>query len=92
MTKDELFHKNLWLGHEFDLYVLEHPEILDEIPDHAKIVLLPEDEPELAKANLGIAKETQEPGQPMVLVRIRKLRPITSRINELEIKIAEAQV
>ena len=89
MTKDELFHKNLVLSHEFDLYVLEHPEILEEIPDHAKIVLLPEDDPELAEINLKIAKKTQEPKQPIVFVRLGKLKPLSSRITRFKMEITE---
>ena len=89
MTKDELFHKNLVLSHEFDLYVLEHPEILEEIPDHAKIILLPEDDPELAEINLKIAKKTQEPKQPIVVVRLGKLKPLSSRITRFKMEIAE---
>jgi hypothetical protein len=52
MTKDELFHKNLILGKEFDLYVLEHPEFAEEIPKDALVVLMPDDDPELAEINL----------------------------------------
>jgi hypothetical protein len=88
MTKDELFHKNLMLSHEFDLYVLEHPEILEGIPNHAKIVLLPDDDPELAGINLKMAKKAQEPGQPIVLIRLGKLKPLTSRISRFRMEIA----
>ncbi|MER3447648.1 MAG: hypothetical protein C4291_12795 [Candidatus Dadabacteria bacterium] len=89
MTKDELFHKNLILSQEFDLYVLEHPEILEEIPEHAKIVLLPEDDPELAEINLRMARKAQEPGQPIVFIRLGKLKPLTSRITRFKMEIAE---
>jgi len=89
MTKDDLFHKNLILSHEFDLYVLEHPEILEEIPEHAKIVLLPEDDPELAEINLRMAEENQKPRQPIVLIRLGKLKPLTSRITRFKMEIAE---
>jgi len=84
MTKDELFHKNLILGKEFDLYVLEHPEFAEEIPEDAIVVLMPEDEPELAEINLRMAEDMQEPGQPLFLVRIKRMIPITSRIAEFE--------
>ena len=89
LKKKELFHKNLMLSHEFDLYVLEHPEILDEIPNHAKIVLLPDDDPELAEINLKMAKETKEPSQHIVLIRLAKLKPLTSRITRFKLEIAE---
>ena len=89
LTKKELFHKNLILSHEFDLYVLEHPEILKEIPDHSKIVLLPEDDPELAEINLKMAEEKQEPKQPIVLIRLERLKPLTSRITRFKMELAE---
>ena len=42
MASEELFAKNQKLSTEFDLYIMEHPEIEDQIPDNALIVLLPE--------------------------------------------------
>ena len=89
MTKREIFLKNLMLSNEFDTYLLEHPEVADRIPDSAIIVLLPEDDPELADFNLRIAEERQEPGQSMVLVRLGKLRPKTSRIIRLKMEVPE---
>jgi hypothetical protein len=89
MTKDELFHKNLILGKEFDLYVLEHPEFAEEIPKDALVVLMPDDDPELAEINLKMAEEVRESEQPMFSVRIKKMKPITSRIAEFEWKVVE---
>jgi hypothetical protein len=42
MTKEELFRKNQQLSTEFELYMLDHPEIEETIPDNAMIVLLPD--------------------------------------------------
>jgi hypothetical protein len=89
MTKDELFHKNLILGKEFDLYVLEHPEFAEEIPKDALVVLMPDDDPELAEINLKMVEKMRESEQPMFLVRIKKMKPITSRIAEFEWKVVE---
>lgn len=89
MTKDEIFHKNLMLNKEFSLYLLEHSEIAENIPENAIIVLSPEDDPELAEINLKMAEEMQEEGQPLILVKIGKLRPITSRITKFSMEIAE---
>ncbi|MGE5445754.1 MAG: DUF5647 family protein [Ignavibacteriales bacterium] len=72
MTKDELFYKNLILDKEFDLYVLEHPEFAGEIPEDAIVVLMSDDDSELAEINLKMAEEIREPEQPMFLVRIKK--------------------
>lgn len=89
MTKNEMFHKNLIFNKEFALYIMEHPEAAEKIPRNAMVVFLPEDDPELAEANLRMAEDMQEPGQPIVLVKIGRLLPIASRITELEMEIAE---
>jgi hypothetical protein len=66
MTKEDLFRKNHLLGVEFDRYLLEHPETLDQIPDGAEIYFLPEEDPDLLQENLGIAEA------PMKEKRINK--------------------
>jgi len=86
MTKEELFKKNQQLSTEFELYLLDHPEIEGKIPNNAIIVLVPEYDKELAKKNMRLAKENKEPGQHVVYVRVKKLR--TSRIDGLSLKIA----
>jgi len=40
MTREEMFRKNQQLSTEFELYLLDHPEIEEKIPDNAMIVLL----------------------------------------------------
>lgn len=42
MRRKELAYKNLALGVEFDKYLVEHPEIVDRIPNRSTVVLLPE--------------------------------------------------
>jgi hypothetical protein len=37
MKREELFRKNQQLSTEFELYLLEHPEIEDNIPDNAML-------------------------------------------------------
>lgn len=81
MTREELFRKNQQLSTEFELYLLEHPEIEDNIPDNAMIVLLPEYDKELSESNIELAEANKEEGQAIVYVRVKKLR--TSRIEGL---------
>ena len=83
--KDEaLVQKNLTLFFEFQQYVLEHPEIVDDVPDGAEIVLLPKDDPELYRANLKAARKPRPnddvPDRPVVYIEIDGLAPIRSRI------------
>ena len=86
MTIEELFRKNQQLSTEFELYILEHPELEEQIPDNAMIVLVPEYDQELATKNIELAEANKEPGQPLVYVRVEKLR--ASRIQGLTLQVA----
>ena len=86
MTSEELFRKNQQLSTEFELYLLEHPEIEEKIPDNAMIVLIPEYDRELADKNIELAEANREPGQTVVYIRITRLR--TSRIEGLTLQVA----
>ena len=86
MTREELFRKNQQLSKEFELYILEHPEIEEQIPDNAMIVLVPEYDQELATKNIELAEANKEPGQTIVYIRITRLR--TSRIEGLTLQVA----
>ncbi len=86
MTREELFKKNQQLSTEFELYLLDHPEIEDKIPDNALIVLVPDYDKELAEKNIELAKANKEPWQIIVYVRVEKLR--ASRIEGLTLQVA----
>lgn len=86
MTREEMFRKNQQLSTEFELYILEHPEIEDKIPDNAMIVLLPEYDKELAAKNIELSKANKEAGQQIVYVRVERLR--ASRIEGLTLQVA----
>jgi hypothetical protein len=85
MTREELFRKNQQLSTEFELYLLEHPEIEDKIPDNAMIVLVPEYDKEHAEKNIELAEANKEAGQKIVYVKVMKLR--ASRIDGLSLVI-----
>ena len=85
MTREELFRKNQQLSTEFELYILEHPEIEEKIPDNAMIVLVPEYDQELATKNIELAEANKEPGQSLVYVKVKKLR--ASRIEGLTLQV-----
>ena len=86
MTREEIFRKNQQLSTEFELYILEHPEIEEKIPDNAMIVLLPEYDKELAEKNMKLAEANKEAGQQIVYVKVEKLR--ASRIEGLTLQVA----
>jgi len=84
MTDHELFMRNQQLSTEFELYLTEHPELEEQIPDNAMIVLLPEYDKELSNKNRELALKNREEGQPVVYVKVHALR--TSRIEGLELQ------
>jgi len=79
--------KNTELIKEFNRYIREHPEFADSIPNNAVVVLQLDGDEEFNKWSREIAKSHAEKGQPIVYVRIKKMRPIRSRIEELEVAV-----
>ncbi len=88
MTDQELFTKNLKLSTEFDLYLIEHPDVAEQIPENALVVLLPEDDQELCERNLALASARRESGQAVVYVRIEKVAPPRSRLVKPRVEVA----
>lgn len=89
MRRKDWAYKNIVLGIEFDKYLVEHPEIVDRIPDKSTMVLLPEYDQELYEANLKLAQKKIAKGEKIVFVRIKKLAPPRSRIIRPRIEYAE---
>ena len=74
MRREELFRKNQQLSTEFELYLLDRPEIEEAIPDNALIVLLPDYDSILAEKNRELAEANKELGEAIVYVKVEKLR------------------
>lgn len=90
MRKEDLFKKNHILGVEFDRYLLEHLELLEQIPENAEIIFLPEEDPELSEENLKIAKAQRTQGRNIVMVKIGKLSPPRSRLQDVRLESLSA--
>ena len=73
--ENALTKKNLEITFEFSRYVLANPALDEKIPENAQIVFEVADDPELTAANRALAQRTKEPGQPVVVVRIKGLAP-----------------
>ncbi len=86
MRKEDVFKKNHLLGIEFDRYLLEHPDILEQIPENAEIYFLPEDDPDLSQENLKIAESQKNEGRKIVLVKIGRLSPPRSRLQDVRLE------
>jgi len=81
-NQETIVEKNITLSFEFERYLLEHPEMLEQIPNGAQVVLLPQDDPELYQINLKAAQEARRAGDaaPLVYVEIEALVSPRSRL------------
>jgi hypothetical protein len=78
--------KNTDLIKEFNRYIREHPEFADRIPENAIVVMQLEGDEAFNKWVLELAKSHAEKGKDVLYVRIKKIKPIRSRIEELELQ------
>jgi len=78
--------KNTDLIKEFNRYIREHPDFADNIPNNAILIMQLEGDVEFNKWNLRLGKSNVENGQPVIHVRIKRIKPIRSRIEALELK------
>ena len=70
------------LSEQFNRYVFDHPEVLDEIPAKAVLVLLDADDPEFNKANLDLAEATLlPPGSQRVHITMQKRVRIVQQVH-----------
>jgi hypothetical protein len=77
--------KNAELITEFDRYVREHPDFAERIPDNALVALLVEGDEEFNRWSQEGAKRQSEKGQAIIYVKVKRIQPIRSRIQELEL-------
>lgn len=78
--------KNTDLIKEFNKYIREHPEFADGIPHNAIIIIQLEGDDEFNKWSVEMGKSHAKKDEPVIFVRIKKIRPIHSRIEELELQ------
>lgn len=77
--------KNAELITEFDRYVREHPDFAERIPDNALVAMLLEGDEEFNRWSQEEAKRQSQNGQAIVYVKIKRIQPIRSRIQEMEL-------
>ena len=78
--------RNTELIREFNRYVREHPDFSESIPNNSIVIMQLEGDDVFNKWSLELAKCHSKEKQPIVCVRIKKIKPIRSRIEELEIE------
>jgi hypothetical protein len=77
--------KNSQLVTEFDRYIIENPDFAEAIPNGAIVAMEIAGDDTFNAWSRNLAKQQAEEGQPIVYVRIKKLRAVQSRIEDLEL-------
>lgn len=77
---DILEKKHAILVTEFDRYIIEHPEFAVKILQDSQIVLQVEGDEKYNKWSKGLAERQREPGQSVVYVKVKGLKPAKSRL------------
>ncbi len=54
-------------------FILDQPEILNRLPQDFRLVILPDDDPELRHYNLDLLADSPKPEKPVVIVRLGSL-------------------
>jgi hypothetical protein len=78
--------KNVSFVKEFDKYILEHPEFADKIPQNALVVMQIVGDEEFNNWARHTAQNAVEENQKIVYVTITELKPVRSRIENLELE------
>jgi len=70
LTREEMFKRNLALTKKRLLRALENPRVLQPIVPGAHVINLPQNDPELLRANLAMAMELAKrgDGRPIVMI------------------------
>ena len=69
-VSDKVVERNVHLTGEIIKYILNHPKMLDVLPEKFELVLLPEDDPEVRMLNLDLLDKYGSEGKPIVFARI----------------------
>jgi hypothetical protein len=75
----DIAKRNIALTGEIMRYLLGNPKVFESLPDKFKLVILPEDDPEIRMYNLELLDKYGSEGKPIVFARIKsdsaKLEP-----------------
>ena len=81
MKKESVVRKNLDLLDEFMKYAFDHPDILEEIPQDASLVILPEGDPSLEKENRKMLNRLRARGEGVVALRLKATKRRISKVS-----------
>ena len=86
----QLQERHALLIEEFNQYLFDHPEFLEQIPQGAVVVLQLKGDEEYNRWSRRIARKTREKGQPLAFIEIKKLAPARSRLVEPQLRLEAA--
>jgi len=74
--------KQAMLVTEFDRYVMEHPDFAAQIPVGAQVVIELEGDEAFNAWTRSLADRQRDNGQAVVQVKVKRLKPVHSRLEE----------
>ena len=82
MDPQAITKKVLELSEHFNHYVLEHPEILDSLPDRAVLVFLDADDQPFNAANVEVAAQSPLPTDAeRIYIQLRRRVQLVEQVN-----------
>ena len=73
----DVAERNLDLVTSMMHFILDQPQVLDQLPPDFRLVLLPDDDRELRQYNLELLEHNGENERPIVFVRLRAQAPLS---------------
>ena len=80
MKKEYIVKKNLDLLDEFMKYAFDHPDILDEVPRDASLVILPEGDLSLQKENRKMISRLKAKGEEVIAIKLKATKRRITRL------------
>jgi hypothetical protein len=80
LTIDPVTDKVFELTKQFNKYVFEHPDILDQIPTPSALVFLDPNDPDFNRANIELARNTPHLPGPLIYIEMRKQVRIVEQV------------
>ena len=85
-----MFELNVDLQAAFMQYVIARPDVLDQLPDDFRLIILSDDDSALSWRNLELLKEQGDTDKPIVIVRMRTRELVDLMAQPLQIFVPVA--
>ena len=82
MSPAEVAEKVIELSEQFNQYVFEHPDILDNLPDRAVLIFLDADDDSFNEANAVVASQSPLPTDSQrVYIQLKRRVQMVEKVN-----------